>query len=164
MAEWQIDKPLGVCAGTDLIIEPDCEYFAALVEAEEGLTRRDYSCDYWQQNRPEVFCYWKSKMPKQEQKKNLFVDNDMLLAFFDRLENETDQDKLNFRFVLMLILMRKRILKYDSSKSLDGKEVWVLKVVHRDHRAEVVNPQLTEEQVAQLSSQLGQILQVEFNE
>ncbi len=164
MAQWQINKPLGICAGSDEVIEPETEYFATLVDEGEGLIRRDYSCDYWYQNKPQVFCYWKSKMPKQEQKRNLFVDNDMLVSFFDRLENETDQDKLNFRFVLMLILMRKRILKYESSKTVNGNELWVLKVAGREHRAEVVNPQLTEEQIEQLSSQLGQILQVEFNE
>lgn len=164
MAEWAINKPLGVCAGADTVIEPGQEYIATLVETPDGLVRRDYCQEYWQGNKPQVYCRWKTRMPGQEQKKNLFVDDDMLLSFFERLENETDDDKLNFRFVLMLILMRKRILKYDTSKSGAGREIWVLKVAGRKEFAEVVNPHLTEEKISQLSQQLGQILQVEFSE
>ena len=59
--------------------------------------------------------------------------------------------------------MRKRILKYDSSKTEDGKEIWTVKIAGRDETAQVINPKLTEDKIEQLSEQLGQILQVEFN-
>jgi hypothetical protein len=163
MADWEIKRPLGVCAGTEKAIAPDEEYIATLVETEQGLQRRDYCLDYWNGNKPTVFCYWKSTMPIGEQKKKLFIDDDMLMAFFERLESETDDEKVNFRFVLMLILMRKRLLKYDSSAAVEGKEVWTLRITGRGgETAKVVNPHLAEDKIEQLSGQLGQILQVEL--
>jgi hypothetical protein len=87
----------------------------------------------------------------------------MLMAFFDRLENETDADKVNFRFVLTLILMRKRKLKYDACRIEDGKEIWTLKVTGQDRTADVVNPHLTEDQIEGLSNQMGEILQTDFD-
>ena len=162
MDEWEIDKPLGQCYGTGKKIEPGQEYFAALVETEEGLRRRDFSADYWQQQKPDVFCYWKTKLPEPGRKKQLFVDDQMLMAFFDRLAAESDQEKINFRFVLTLILMRKRLLKYDSSRTEDDKEIWRLRMVGDKEFVEVVNPHLDEGQIEQLSSQLSEILQVDL--
>ena len=162
MSEWDINKPLGQCFGTGVKIEPGEEYFGALVKTEEGLQRRDFCADYWQREKPEVFCYWKTKLPQPGQKKQLFVDDQMLMAFFERLEKETEPEKLNFRFVLALILMRKRILKYDDTRMDDGREIWRLRIVGDRHIAEVVNPHLDEEQVEELSSQIGEILQADL--
>lgn len=162
MSEWEINKPLGQCWGSGRKIEYGEEYFGALVETQEGLQRRDYCADYWQSEKPDVFCFWKTKLPNPDQKKQIFVDDDMLMAFFDRLEKETEPEKINFRFVLALILMRKRHLKYDETKIDNGNEIWRLKVAGDKRTAEVVNPHLNEEQIEQLSSQIGQILQTDI--
>lgn len=164
MAEWEINKPLGQCSGTGRTIEYGEEYYGALVQTEEGLKRCDFCQEYWQSAKPQVFCFWKTKLPNPSQKKRIFVDDNMLLAFFDRLANETEQEKLNFRFVLALILMRKRLFKYDETKNENGNEIWRLRIVgdSADKRVEVVNPHLNEEQIGQLSSQLGEILQADL--
>ena len=162
MSEWEINKPLGQCSGTEKTIESGEEYFAALIETEEGLQRRDFCADYWESQKPDVFCYWKTRLPEPGQKKQLFVDDQMLMAFFERLEKETEQEKVNFRFVLAMILMRKRILKYDETKTVDDKEIWRLRIVGDKRIVEVINPHLDEEQIEQLSSQMGEILQTDL--
>src|SRR5512136_1869630 len=103
MDEWTIDKPLGQCCATGRQIQPGEEYYATLVQTEQGFARRDFSVEAWTQQKPEVFCYWKTKLPTPEQKKQLFVDDDMLMAFFERLATETEQERVNFRFVLTLV-------------------------------------------------------------
>ena len=162
MADWEIKKSLGVCFGTGQDIQPEQNYYAALVETEEGFERRDFSIDYWDQKKPQTYCFWKAVMPQFGEKKKIFVDDDMLISFFERLEKETDTEKVNFRFVLTLILMRKRKLKYDTSRQLNGQEIWTLKVTGEKTTAEVINPQLGEEQIDQLSSQIGQILNADI--
>ena len=162
MAEWEINKPIGQCAGSGKDIKYGEEYYGALVQTEEGLSRRDYCLEYWQNEKPEVFCFWKTKLPDPEEKKQIFIDDNMLMAFFERLENETDQEKINFRFVLAMILMRKRFFKYDETKNEDGNEIWRMKVVGDKSYVEVINPHLNEEQIEQLSSQLGEILQADL--
>ena len=162
MDEWEVSKPLGQCSGTGKKIEYGEEYFAALVETDQGLQRRDFCVDYWQQQKPDVFCYWKTKLPDPGRKKQIFVDDEMLMAFFERLEKETEQERINFRFVLMLVLMRKRRLKYESSKIEDGREIWRLRVVGENQFIDVINPHLDQQQIEQLSSQIGEILQVDL--
>lgn len=163
MADWEIKKPLGQCYGTQEPFEPGQDYYAALVETDQGLERRDFSIPYWQQHTPAVYCFWKTRMASPEQKKKLFVDDEMLMAFFDRLAEETDPEKINFRFVLTLILMRKRKLKYEGSQTdAAGRELWTMRVTGQDRTETVINPHLTEDQIEQLSGQMGQILQVDF--
>jgi hypothetical protein len=86
------------------------------------------------------------------------------MAFFERLAEETDPDKINFRFVLTLILMRKRKLKYDSSRTEGSDEIWTLKVTSEKRTVDVINPHLNEEQIEQLSSQMGEIMQVDIEQ
>ncbi len=162
MDEWEINKPLGQCYGTGRKIEYGEEYFGALLETGEGLQRQDFCADYWEKEKPNVFCYWKTRLPHPNQKKQIFVDDEMLLAFFERLGKETEQEKVNFRFVLALILMRKRRLKYDATRVEDGNEIWRLRIVSEKQIVEVINPHLDEEQIEQLSSQIGQILQTDL--
>ena len=162
MAEWEIKKPLGECYGTGRAIEDGEEYYGALVETEEGLERRDLSSEHWDREKPPVFCFWKTRLSAADEKRSLFVDEDMLMAFFERLGSERDPEKVNFRFVLTLVLMRKRRLKYDGTR-LDGdRELWLLRVAGSREIVEVVNPHLDEEQIEQLSGQVGQILQTDF--
>lgn len=162
MAEWEINKPMGQCFGSRRTIEYGEEYYGALVQTQEGLQRCDFCADYWQNEKPDVFCFWKTKLPDPNQKKQIFIDDNMLMAFFERLKKETEQEKVNFRFVLALILMRKRYFKYDETKIEDGNEIWRLRVVGEKNFVEVINPHLNEEQIEQLSSQLGEILQTDL--
>ena len=162
MAEWEINKSQGRCCATDKEFLEGEDYFAALVETDEGLHRRDFCAEYWENEKPQTYCYWKTRIPSADQKKQLFVDDYMLMAFFERLGHESDQEKINFRFVLTLVLMRKRKLKYESSERQGDKELWYLRVAGTKDIVEVVNPNLGEEQIEQLSSQVGQILQVEL--
>jgi hypothetical protein len=160
--DWELSKPLGVCSGTGKKIEYGEEYFAALVQTDEGLARRDFCSDYWQEHKPDVFCFWKTKLPEPDQKKHIFIDDEMLLAFFERLARESEQEKINFRFVLALILMRKRRLKYESSEKCNDQEIWRLRIAGGRQIVDVINPHLTDQEIEQLSSQLGQILQVDL--
>ena len=162
MDEWEINKPLGQCCGTGKKIGYGEEYFAALVETAEGLARRDFCADYWLAEKPNVFCYWKTRLPRPDEKKHRFIDDEMLMAFFERLGKETEQEKINFRFVLALVLMRKRRLKYDSSRTEGSKEIWRLRIAGEKEFVEVTNPKLDDEQVKQLTSQIGEILQTDL--
>ena len=164
MAEWDIKKAYGKCFGTDREFEIGEEFFTALVEVEGGFERRDYSIEYWSEHKPEVFYFWKTKLPDPEEKKKLFIDDNMLRMFFDRLEDQQEEDKINFRFVLMLVLMRKRLLRYEGTEIKDDKEVWTLKVTGEKRMVEVTNPHLSEDKIESLTGQIGQIMQLEDDE
>jgi len=162
MEQWQVQRCAGICAGTGRKLLPGEEYYAALIDKQTCFERKDYGLDYWQQHQPEVFSYWKTRMPLPNQKKKLLVDDGVLINLFERLAQENDAVKINFRFVLALILMRKRLLKYEDSYRQGVMEIWKMRFVRDSRVQEVTNPRLSDEQIQQVSQELSAILQGEL--
>jgi hypothetical protein len=86
------------------------------------------------------------------------VDDAVLSELFERLAAVEEPAKLNFRFVLGLILMRKRLVSYEASRVENGREIWSMKPRGRDEAIDLVAPKLDESQLAELQGQLGEIL------
>jgi hypothetical protein len=158
MEQWAVQRSSGVCAGTGKELKPGEEYYAVLIDNQTTFERLDYSIEYWQEHQPEVYSYWKTQIPLPNEKKKMFVDDGVLINFFERLVQEKEQIKVNFRFVLALILMRKRLLKYEDSFRRDDQEIWKMRFVREKEIHEVVNPQLDDEQIEQVSQELSGIL------
>jgi hypothetical protein len=97
-------------------------------------------------------------VPPAEKKKQLLVDNEMLVSFFLRLADRSEAIRVHFRFVLGLILLRKRLLRYESTETRDGVERWRMTLASDKSAHEVVNPRLTDDQIEAVSAELGAIL------
>ena len=168
--EYEISKVTERCRCCRRELAPGEEIVATVRESGEEFVREDFCAACWdhEENRQhhDILAVWRSVVPRPEEKrKKLFVDDDLLINFFERLEGADEPAKVNFRFVLTLILMRKRLLKYDESRTEDGKEIWRLRIPgdkSADNKVEVVNPHLDEEQIEQLSSQIGEILHTDL--
>ena len=162
MDQWDVQRSGGRCCGSNRELAPGEEYYAALVDADGSFTRADYSQEYWDAQHPEVFSFWKTRVPQPSEKGRLFVDDRVLLDLFERLGNETEPLRVNFRFVLTLILMRKRLLKYEQTRHEADREIWLLRRSGTTDVYEVVNPQLDEAQIQQVSDELSTILHAEL--
>lgn len=160
---YDVAKPLGKCHVTGQPINVGDKFMAALRETPLGFERVDVAMDAWPQyDRVDVVGFWQATMPAQEQKKKVFVDDEVLCDLFERLKDTQEPPKLNFRFVLGLILMRKKLLIYDTSRTEDAKDVWVMHFKGKEEKLDLLNPKLDEAQVAEVSQQLGQILNEEL--
>jgi len=160
---YQFAKPQGICHITQQPIAPGQKFMAALRETPAGFERLDISLDAWPQfDRKDVIGFWQTVMPKHEQKKKVFVDDQVLCEIFERLSETTEPAKLNFRFVLGLILMRKRMIVYEDTRVNDGKEIWQVRFKGHDDKLDLVNPKLDEQQVMEVSQQLSEILNEEL--
>jgi hypothetical protein len=161
---YDVPRPAGVCAASGRAIEPGEKFIAAVRETPTGLERLDVSPEAWPQfERRDLLGFWQTTMPRPEQKpRKLFVDDEVLCTLFERLADTGEQSKLNFRFVLGLILMRKRLVIYETTRSEEGRDVWVVRLKGREDRLDLVDPKLTEAQVTEVSQQLGEILHQEL--
>ena len=155
--EYDVSRATGRCAATDRPIAEGEPYYACLVEQGEELARKDYTLDAWTGPPEGVFCFWKARMPIKE-KKPLVVDTNLLAMLFARLEGEDTPRKQQFRFVLALLLMRKRLLKFDQTVEADGQEYWQLRMVSDQSEHRVLNPKLSDQETALLSAQLTALL------
>tara|TARA_B100001121_G_scaffold305296_1_gene322326 strand:- start:1954 stop:2388 length:435 start_codon:yes stop_codon:yes gene_type:complete len=140
---------------------------AALCDDDEAvLSRVDYSIEAWESNpRPEgIFSFWKTRMPEKGEKQKVFVDDQVLLDIFERLGEDEREDRLAFRFVLGLILLRKRLFRHESQRCEEGGDrvVWLLKPkgsAPDSPLVELLNPGIGDEDILSLSEQLGDVLQ-----
>lgn len=157
--EWEISRATGRCAVTG---EPFAEgewYYVALFDRPEGFERVDYSVAHWTGPPEGAFCCWKGRVPTRERKPaTIAIDSALLVNLFCRLEDDPSEMKQKFRFVLALLLMRKRLLKLDHSSRQDDREMWQMRLVNEQSTHQVVNPQLSGQEVDRLSAQLSAIL------
>lgn len=162
---YDVARPGGVCYVTGQDIPPGTEYHSALRDTEQGLQRVDLLPEAWGDfDKTGVLAHWTGTMPEPKAKKRLLVDDAVLCDLFDRLADAQDEDKLRFRFVVGLILMRKRLLTYDGSEGDTWRLRWSNLGPAKHHSGDVAlhDPKLTEQQIADVSANLGDILNGEF--
>lgn len=181
---YDIERPTGQCAYTGQTLEPGETYVATLVEVDpdpdnpkanpSGLKRLDVALKVWEagQRPMRVFSFWKSVVPQPNQKKKVFVDDQVLMNLCKRLADADQPQRLAFRFVLALILMRKKQLRYDGSRvdvvpatgdqPETKRELWKMTPKGEEEALEIFNPQLDDAQILQVTEQLGEILEGEL--
>lgn len=160
---YDVSRPLGKCCVCGNVIEPDQKLMTMLRETPTGFERVDCEPGCWEKaDRANLIAHWQTVMPRAEQKKKLFVDDTVLCEIFERLSDAAEDAKLSFRFVLGLILMRKRLVVYEDTRQDSGREIWKVRMKGKEQRLDLVNPRLDEEQIRQVSAQLGEILQQEL--
>jgi len=157
--EWNVAKSRRVCACGRELAENEA-YCAALYEQGEEFVRKDYCAACWEKAHAEggMFSYWKTTVPPKAQKRRLFADDEVLLDFFFRLEHAEEEQKQHFLYLLGLILMRKKILKFDDVQRTEDREFLCLRYAREDRVVRVPNPKLTDEQIDALKGQLSEIL------
>ena|GEM_PF-345279 len=158
MRQWQVDRAAGLCNVTGRALEEGEEFYTVLFEDGESFRRADYSLDAWQGPPDGSSCHFKTRVPVKKKAKQLLVGNEALVTFFVHLADESEPIRVQFRFVLALILMRKRILRYEGTRSEDGAEIWDMTLTREQTRHRVINPKLTDDQVESVSRELTAIL------
>ncbi len=154
-------KRQGFCSRCNREFQELEEYYGTLFEMDTGFTRYDFCTACWSDEiKEQCFSYWKGKIPKKDEKKKLFIDDETLTDFFKRLVESNDPQKYGFTFVLTLILMRKRILKYIDTQidDINRQEIWTVKLRNDDNEYKVVNPKLSEEDIEKIREEISAIL------
>lgn len=155
---YSLGRGQGKCHACGKEIAPGQKQMAAVRDAEL-LERVDICNECWGGfDRTGLLGFWQTTAPSAQGPKRMFVDDDVLCDLFERLADTEDPAKLNFRFVLGLILMRKRRVVYESSRIEDANEIWSMRFRGREEKMDLLNPHLSEQQVGEVSSQLGEIL------
>ena len=161
---YDVPRPAGKCAASGREIAPGERFIAAVRETPAGLERLDIAQECWTAtfDRTGLLGFWQTTMPRPEEKRKVFVDDEVLCNLFERLADAAEPGKVNFRFMLGLILMRKRLIVYEDSRQDAGRDVWVVRMKGKDERLDLIDPKLDEQHMAEVSQQLGQILNEEL--
>ena len=161
--DWNIQQPNRECLACEKQFEEGELCFSALFDSGESFERKDYCTACWEGASAEkqAFSFWKTHVPTKEEERKLLVDNDVLLDFFVRLseeEGEQPDHKTKFRYILALVLMRKRSLRFVDIERDNGAEYLILRYPNEDREFKVLDPGLTEEEADTVKDDLSQIL------
>jgi len=158
--EYKIESSARQCSQCDRAFGVGEEYYSAVVETEEEsrLARRDFCPACWQPDTQTFFSFWKTSVPEPEPTRGpRLIDFTRLLRLFERLEQA--EENRRFRYVLALVLMRKRRLRLVSLRRLGGRaEVLTLREVGGDRQHTVQNPGLSDEEIQGVADRLREIL------
>ncbi|MDP7006404.1 MAG: hypothetical protein QF718_09365 [Phycisphaerales bacterium] len=159
-----VSRPTGVCHLTGDPLAPNTQAIAALCEREEdeGFDRFDYSQAAWEKGSrpPRLFSHWKYIVAEQGKKPDIVIDDEVLVDLFERLESDDKPQRIAFRYILALVLLRKRKLKLIGREDYEDGELWLLQFRGIDGEpVKVKNPGIEEGEIQDLSDQLSEILQ-----
>lgn len=144
---------------------------ASLVEdpASGEIVRFDFAVEAWEGGRrppkpARIIAVWRAAASTGEPKRSLLVGTDEMLALFEGMDEEAEGRAVVFRYLLSLLLMRKRVLRLVDQRQGDSGRP-VLQLARRGGPAgaapqtyEVVDPGMDEEAVAVGMQELSAIV------
>jgi len=111
LSDWKFGRRHGHCAACERAFAEDEAHVSALVIAEAEPQREDVCLECWGGRAASEQLFWWRTHHRVGKKRGLALNLEALEAFFLALEDKTDQTLRELRYILCLILMRKRRLK-----------------------------------------------------
>lgn len=135
------------CAASGRTLAPGETYFSTLQLEAGKPVRRDCCAEEWRGAPNDAIAWWKSVVPRGDASKPKLAPQDVLLNLFVELAEQPDE--ADFRYVLGLLLIRRRILKLDETRRDAAGEMMVLECPRRNEtyelRATTPDPMQTEQ-------------------
>lgn len=164
---WQVARSTRTCASTGDEIPPETPYYSALLETDAGFERKDYSSSAWPGvDKSDFFSYWHGKGYSPKGDKRPPVDYERLLSVFDALADTDDRQKRLLRYVLALVLVRRRKLRLDDMSRTETGEDRLVLFDRRDggKTLEITAPEAKRDELEQAQLTLNELFDGDIEE
>jgi hypothetical protein len=158
MTEYQIQPNTRRCCASGRELQPGERYYGVLLEEGGKFVRKDYSVEAWPGPPEGAFSFWMGRLAPPQGKRRQPIDDEMLMDCFQRLEGQLEPSRVRFRYVVALLLMRRRRLRIERTQHEDGQEVLTMRCTRSGARHAVVNPDLTDEELTTVQDDVFQAL------
>jgi hypothetical protein len=155
MMDFEIQKCSRRCAASDRELLPGERVYSVLLLEGSSFVRRDFSEETWSGPPDDSIGWWQARIPTPESNRVHWAPHEVMLHYFLELE-ATDQ--LDLRYVLALLMVRRRILRLESSEKPGEIEQLVLYCPSNEmeYRVPVVSP--SGARVEQIQQELARLL------
>ncbi len=124
MLDFELDKRARCCAATGRELRPGDHYVSVIVQEGALMKRLDYALEAWTGPPEHVLAWWRSQVPDGTSARPTWAPNEVMLSLLEeKLTVVGDED---FCYVLGLLLIRRKILRQESTEPVAGGEVMVL--------------------------------------
>ncbi len=131
-------------------------YYSTLHMEQGAPLRLDFAADAWRGAGDGAIAWWQSRLPDGADDRPKLAPNDVLLNLFAELADAPAEAE--FRYVLGLLLMRRKLVKLQESRRDAAGETLVLDCPRRDERFELRVTAPTAERTAELERRLVELL------
>ncbi len=130
------------CAATDRELAAGETYYSVLQVQGAQVERLDYCEQAWHGPPENALSWWKAALPQPDHQAVQWAPDQVVLQYFEQLADHPEQ--ADQRYVLALLLVRRRILRLDrQEESSPGERVLCL--VHPDSEREYFVPEVEPE-------------------
>jgi len=144
VTDYALLPPKRQCAVSGRELKTGERFYGVLVADGSTLARQDYAAEAWPGPPEHAIAYWAGRVPASDAPRRPIFDDDMLLECFQRLDGVVEPSQVKFRYVLALLLMRRKRLKLeDELDDGDGRKS-VFRDAKSNERHEVIDPTLTD--------------------
>lgn len=157
LLDFEVQSCSRRCAQTERELQPGDTYFSVLHEAGADLLRTDYCAEAWNGPPDDCLGWWQSRVPTKGESKPRLAPTDVMLNLFETLNGR--QEEVPFRYLLGLMLLRKRALRRDDSyEDGEGREVLVLHCPRRNENYELIVGELAADNIEALQQRMTDLL------
>jgi len=161
--EYQF-RPIGKkCAATGADLVPGSECHSVLVERSGDLQRLDFSPEGWKGPPEGALGNWKCVVPRATEVRHEPLDTTALMRCFEQLVEEASPAREGLRYILALLLIKKRRLRLDGSRTEGEDEYLQLAGAQGEGAWEVHELNPTDEEIQQWQRELNVYLASEWS-
>jgi hypothetical protein len=146
------------CARTGRELRPGERFYSVVYDRGGELTREDVGVEAWQGPPADAFSFWLGRVPPSEQNRRPRFDDELLLDFFQRFAGEAEPRKVSFRYILALLLMRRKRLKFEEARQDGDRELLALRCPQTRKLHLVIDPKLADQELADVQEAVHRIL------
>lgn len=154
MTEFDIAAPARLCASTGIELHPGDRVVSALVDEAGKFVRRDFAAQAFTEPPAGTIAWWHGRIPTSAKPKKPSYNEDVLLDLFRHLAEATDSARVNFRYVVALLLMRRKRLKFEDLKKVNGQDVLVVRDAKTGTKYDAIDPRLTEDSIVEVQAEV----------
>jgi hypothetical protein len=160
LSEWEIKARSRHCARTGEVFESGATIFTLLFRERTGFRREDISETAWQQIRESVapFSFWKSKFQAPSPAAPEAMPKESVEELLRRLVSEDLPEHLNARYVLAILLERKRILKQVDLREMAEAKILIYEHVKTGEAFIIQDPRLRLDQLDSVQQEIYSLL------
>lgn len=138
--------------------EPASSALYRMASGESSFGRRDFCARCFEEptKRGEPFSWWTAVVPEPQEKKALF-DTGVAKEFLLRLFQENAPERASLRYLLTLLLLRKKLVKVSDQFVREGIDVMIASVPPDETAFEVPCLDLDEAETTKLREELGRL-------
>ena len=161
--EYQF-RPIGKkCATTGKDLVPGSVCHSVLVMRNGELQRLDYSKEGWNGPPEGALGVWKCIVPRAAEVRHEPLDTNALMRCFEQLTEEASPAREGLRYILALLLVKKRRLRLDGSRADGDEEYLQLAGAQGEGAYEIRDLNPSDEEVLQWQRELNVYLASEWN-